>query len=96
MLHEFTQYAPLIIVVIVFVIQNKIFVTPAQLEVMRKQLTEEVEKKFLSLVAFRQFEKRMNDNFKALADHQESNHKQFEHINEKLDHITDILINHKH
>lgn len=79
------QYAPIIIVVIAFCFKHKIFITPEQLQQERKEIIKEVEEKFLSLVAFREFEKRIDNNF-------ENNSKRFDKIDENLEHIKDILI----
>lgn len=43
MQHEFIEYAPILIVVIAFLIQHKIFVTPGRL----KEELENLEKKFV-------------------------------------------------
>lgn len=79
------QYAPIILVVVAFCFKNKIFVTPEQLQQERKGIIKEVEEKFLSLVAFREFEKRIDSNF-------ENGSKRFDKIDENLEHIKDILI----
>lgn len=49
------QYSPVIIVVIAFLIQHKIVVTPEQLTKAKLDLMKEVEAKFLSLAAFQEF-----------------------------------------
>lgn len=51
----FIQYAPVIIVVIAFLIQHKIVVTPEQLAKARLEIMNEIEAKFLSLAAFQEF-----------------------------------------
>lgn len=93
---EFIEFAPIIIVVVAFLIRHKLFVTPEQLQLDRKALMKEVEERFLSLVAFKQFEKRIEDNFLAVKENFTTNSKRFDHIDESLDHIKDILINHNH
>lgn len=40
------QYAPIVVLVVVFLLKNKIFVTPEQLEKTHTQILEEVENKF--------------------------------------------------
>lgn len=93
---EFIEFAPIIIVVVAFLIRHKLFVTPEQLQLDRKALMKEVEERFLSLVAFKQFEKRIEDNFLAVKENFATNSKRFDHIDESLDHIKDILINRNH
>jgi len=43
------QYAPILVVVMVFLLKNKIFVTPEQLARHSKEITRDVEKRFLTL-----------------------------------------------
>lgn len=89
---EIMEYAPIIIIVVAFICKNKIFVTPAQMadkiSTERKEIMKEVENKFLSLVAFREFEKRVDNNFKGLG-------RQLEKVDTSLEHIKDILIKQK-
>lgn len=40
------QYAPIVVLVAVFLLKNRIFVTPEQLEKVHAQILEEVENKF--------------------------------------------------
>lgn len=40
------QYAPIVVLVAVFLLKNRIFVTPEQLEKAHAQILEEVETKF--------------------------------------------------
>lgn len=89
---EFIEFAPIIIVVVAFLIRHKLFVTPEQLQLDRKALMKEVEERFLSLVAFKQFEKRIEDNFSTVRENFIANSKRFDHVDESLDHIKDILI----
>lgn len=93
---EFIEYAPILIVVIVFLTRHKLFITPEQMQLERKALMKEVEERFLSLVAFRQFEKRIENNFSTVRENFITNSKRFDHIDESLDHIKDILINQNH
>lgn len=79
------EYAPIIICVLVFFMRSKIFITPTQLSDERKEIIKEVENRFLSLVAFHEFEKRVDNNFKGL-------NRQLEKVDTSLEHIKDILI----
>ena len=49
------QYSPVIIVVIAFLIQQKIVVTPEQLTKAKLDILKEVEDKFVTLAAFNEF-----------------------------------------
>ena len=88
-MEQLLQYAPLILMIIVFIVQYNIVVTPAQLkdillcyvtldhlrtnyvskadmENERANLLNEVKREFLEKVEFRQFEKRVQDNFSTI------------------------------
>ena len=45
-------YSPVIIVVLVFLIQERIVVTPEQLEKKHREILKDVEKKFVTLNSF--------------------------------------------
>lgn len=45
-MNEFLLYAPLLLIVFVFFLQYKIFVTPEQLEKKHKKIIEEIENRF--------------------------------------------------
>ena len=44
------EYSPIIIVVLMFFVQQKIFVTPEQLEKKHREIVEEIEEKFVRSV----------------------------------------------
>lgn len=92
MMKEFIEYAPIIIVVMAFLFKNRIFVTPEQMQKERKNLLEEVERRFLELVAFREYEKRMDDNFETVNRRFKESNCRFDKVDESLAHITDLLI----
>ena len=52
-MHEFIEYSPIIIVVLMFFIQQKIFVTPEQLEKKHREILDEMEEKFVSVISFK-------------------------------------------
>lgn len=95
-MEKFIEYAPIIIVVAVFFLKHKIFVTPMQLSEMREQIADEIRKEYLTIIAHTEFEKRINDNFKAIGQRLNDSSKRFDKIDISLDHIKDILINHSH
>lgn len=46
------EYSPIIIVVLMFFVQQKIFVTPEQLEKKHREIVEEIEEKFVTIHSF--------------------------------------------
>ena len=52
-MHDFIEYSPIIIVVLMFFIQQKIFVTPEQLEKKHREILDEMEEKFVSVISFK-------------------------------------------
>ncbi len=51
-MEKFVEYSPIIIVVFMFFVQQKIFVTPEQLEKKHREIIEEIEEKFVSINSF--------------------------------------------
>ena len=45
----FVSYAPVIVVVLMFLLQERIFVTPEQMEKKHREILQEVEKRFATL-----------------------------------------------
>ena len=43
---EFIKYAPIIVVILLFLIQNRMVVTPEQLEKKHREILEDVSKKY--------------------------------------------------
>lgn len=54
-LKDYADYAPFIVIILMFFLKNKFFVTPEQLEKKHKSIIEEAEKKFVSLLAYQEF-----------------------------------------
>lgn len=54
-METFISYAPVIIVVVLFLIQQRIVVTPDQLTNTKLEILKEVETKFVTLAAFNEF-----------------------------------------
>ena len=46
------EYSTIIIVVLMFFVQQKIFVTPEQLEKKHREIVEEIEEKFVTIHSF--------------------------------------------
>ena len=89
---EYITYAPVVLVVIHFIISWNLFVTPSKMQEERKLLLEEVERRFLSIVAFREFEKRIDEHFKTTDRRFSESSTRFDKVDASLAHITDILI----
>ena len=81
----FIEYAPLIIIVVAYLSKNKIFVTPEQLAKKEKEIITDVEKRFLTLLEFNEYKKRIDDNNKALSE-------RLDKIENGIEHITEILL----
>lgn len=90
---DLLHYAPVLVLVLCFLLRNKFFVTPEQLQIERRALMKEVENRFLSLVAFREFEKRIDDNFRGIKERLDDGSARFDKVDITLEHITDMLIN---
>ena len=86
------EYAPIIIVMLVFIMKNRLFVTPEQLQKERKDFTAEIERRFLSLAAFREYEKRMDENFETVNRRFLESNTRFDKVDNSLGHIIDLLI----
>lgn len=71
---------------------DKTYTTKEQMQIERKELLEEVERRFLSIVAFREVEKRIDENFKTIDRRLNESSKRFDKVDASLEHITDLLI----
>ena len=79
------EYAPLLIIVVAYLSKNKIFVTPEQLVKKEKEIITDVEKRFLTLLEFNEYKKRIDDNNKAI-------NERLDKIENGIEHITEILL----
>lgn len=68
------------------------YTTREDMQIERKELLGEVEQKFLTLAAFREFEKRMEKNFETIDRRLSDSSKRFDKLDKALEHITDLLI----
>ncbi len=55
------QYSPIIIVVIMYLIQQRIVVTPEQLEKKHREILEDVENRFASLSSVKDVKEQVSD-----------------------------------
>lgn len=58
---KFIEFAPIIVVVLVFIWRNNIFVSPESLEKKHREIIEEVSQKFVELNAYKVFQDSIND-----------------------------------
>ena len=70
----------------------KIYTTREQMQLERKELLEEVREQYLSILAFNEFEKRMEKNFETIDRRLSDSSKRFDKLDKTLEHITDLLI----
>ena len=52
-MEKIIEYSPIIIVILMFFIQQRIFVTPEQLEKKHREIIEEIEEKFVTIHSFK-------------------------------------------
>ncbi|MBE7705886.1 MAG: hypothetical protein E7Z91_01385 [Cyanobacteria bacterium SIG30] len=78
-MNKFIEYAPFIIVVVVFILQQKIVITPEQLEKKHREILEDIEKKFVSMPAYLGFRDQVLS--------------EFERVNKGINDIKDFLMN---
>ena len=55
------QYSPIIIVVVMYLIQQRIVVTPEQLEKKHREIIEDVEEKFATLNSVKDLKEQVSD-----------------------------------
>ena len=79
-IEQLEQYAPYLVIIVMFIIQNNIFVRPEQLEKKHREILKEVEEsfesKYVEINAYKEFQnhiyskldevKEQNDEIKAL------------------------------
>lgn len=60
-MEHFIEYSPIIVVILMFFIQQRIFVTPEQLEKKHREIIEEIEEKFVSLNSFKDLKEQFSE-----------------------------------
>lgn len=60
-MEKFLEYAPLILVVIIFCISYKIFVNPVDLERKHREILEDIDKKYVTKTIFDELKNQMHD-----------------------------------
>ena len=57
----FLNYSPILIVVMMFFIQQRVFVTPEQLEKKHREITDDIQKRFVTLNSFKDLKEQFSD-----------------------------------
>lgn len=73
----FLQWSPIIIVLVMFLIQNRIFVTPEQLEKKHREILGEAEEKFVQFVQYKEMKEGIKE--------------QYDEVKKSIDKIFDLL-----
>ena len=60
-MEHFVNYAPIILVVLMFFIQERIFVTPEQMEKKHREIIKDVENRFATLNSFEALKGQFSD-----------------------------------
>lgn len=55
-IEQFEQYAPYIVIVLMFIWQNNVFVRPEQLEKKHREILEDVKDKYVEINAYKEFQ----------------------------------------
>lgn len=65
-LDKLIEFAPIIIVLLVFIWKNNIFISPETLEKKHREIIEEVSQKFVELNAYKTFQDNINNSLERL------------------------------
>lgn len=60
-MEQLLQYSPVLIAVMVFLIQQRIIVTPEELEKKHREIIEDVEEKFVTINSFKDLKEQFSD-----------------------------------
>lgn len=60
-MEKFLYYSPILIAVMVFLIQQKIVVTPEQLEKKHREILEDIEARFVSIHSFQDLKEQFSE-----------------------------------
>ena len=65
-IEQLEQYAPWIIVILIFIWQNNIFVRPEQLEKKHREILDDVKEKYVEINAYKEFQAHIYSKFDEL------------------------------
>ncbi len=60
-MEKILEYSPIIIVVLMFFVQQRLFVTPEQLEKKHREIIEEIEEKFVTIHSFHDLKEQFSE-----------------------------------
>lgn len=58
---EFMAFSPFVLILLVFLLQNKFFATPEQLEKMHSEILKEVEKRYLPMFSANEMKEEISE-----------------------------------
>ena len=60
-MEHFLDYSPILIVVMIFFIQQRVFVTPKQLEKKHREILNDIQNRFVTLNSFKDLKEQFSD-----------------------------------
>ncbi|MBQ2611821.1 hypothetical protein IJF81_05440 [bacterium] len=60
-MEHFLDYSPILIVVMIFFIQQRVFVTPEQLEKKHREILNDIQNRFVTLNSFKDLKEQFSD-----------------------------------
>lgn len=60
-MHNFIQYSPILIAVMIFLVQQRIIITPEQLEKKHREILADVEDRFATLSSVKDLKEQFSD-----------------------------------
>jgi len=88
-IEQLEQYAPWLIIALVFIWQNNVFVRPEQLEKKHREILDDMKKNFVELNAYKEFQ---NHVLKEIENIKADMTKGFDDVAKSLDEIKDLLM----
>ena len=85
MIETLVHYAPVIVVILAVLFKSRFFTTPEQVDRKIKEVTDKWEDKYLTIVAFREFQQRISEHFG-------SHEKRLDEVIQQNGKILDILM----
>lgn len=85
MIDTIIHYAPVVVVMLAVLLKGKFFTTPEQVDLKIKNITDKWEDKYLTIVAFREFQQRISEHFG-------SHEKRLDEVIQQNGKILDILM----
>lgn len=67
-IEQFEQYAPYIVIVLVFILQNNFFVRPEQLEKKHREILDDIKDKYVEINAYKEFQNHIYSKLDELAE----------------------------